>query len=477
MTINTNIDIDRKPRFEFNKNGSSIGVKARLNGSTIEFSLLRRKAGSKVYSARKGKAILLSTKAGNLEEAARIGAKKVAAKLNIAWESEEAIVSDTRFASCQAVIDAFEAAAEAGKIRTKTNEKLGAKSVRDYPAALRLILGLGQDQSIKGQADLSHVSVSKLGELTDEGTCKVFEQYRNRVLSDGNGGFLECGPSYEKKVATFNSNLKKAKALFSDRYRKAAYGKLNLDSKAVEVFRDYAKIGTAKKKGYTPPPINVILELDAKVSKLAKDTDFDQFDKDTDTVWNVVTLYRIARNSGLRLDELFHLSFNSFFESRKTIRNAETHEPKIVDVDVVAVRSTDPYENGKFKQGQWQAKGKVEREVTIPRFLLEWIREEQKRRGAKGDERILRGQEFSAKTVKENCRHYWNDELIYGTNAADYFKKNWHELRALYGCEIVTATGSLHKAQLALGHSSVQVTEQYYAHLLTDCVFVTNFGA
>ena len=496
MTMDTKQTADRKPRFELHKNSGSTAVKARHhNGATVEFSLLKR-PGAKFYTARKG-GFLKSTKRPNLEDAAREGARLVAANLNVQWETEEAILSDTRFATIQTIVDTFLKAAEEGKLKTKKNEAINAKSVRNYAASLRIVLGYGNQQSIKGVADLSHVSCSKLGELNEAGDSKVFEEYRKRILSDGNGGLLTCGPTYESKLETFNSNRRMAQAMFNERFMKQAFNKLKLDLKAIEVFRSEKNTGSAKVKGYNPPPLQVIRDLDDKVSRLSKEADWSKTDDATNVAWNTLTLYKICRNSGLRLEELMHLNFNSFFAARKTIVDSVTNKPKVVDVYVVDVSSKDPYsvtageygqkfpfargrskdkERG-FAQKAWQPKSKEERQVTIPEFIIEWLKEERRRRGASGDDRIWRNQHKSAKSCKEDIREYWNDELIYGTDAADHFKKQSHELRALYGCEIVTATGSLHKAQIALGHSSITTTEQHYAHLITDNVFVTCFGA
>lgn len=497
MTMDTKQTADRKPRFEINKNSKSIAVKANHNGATVEFSLQKRGKG-KSYSVRKSSIGLLnSTKRANLEEAAREGARIVAAKLNVQWETEEAILSDTRFASIQTIIDTFLKAAEEGKLKTKKNEAIDTKSVRNYAASLRIVLGYGNQQSRKGIADLSHVSCSKLGEVNEAGESKVFEDYRNRILSDGNGGLLTCGPTYERKLRTYNSNRKQSQSMFSERFLKQAFAKTNLDLNAINVFRSEKNIGSSEKKGYNPPPLQVIRDLDDKVSRLSKEGDWSKTDDATNVAWNTLTLYKVCRNSGLRLDEMMHLTFNSFSAARKTIVDPQTQQPKIVDVYVVDVSSKDPYsvtagEYGQpfpFKRGvgkdkergyaqkAWQPKSKEERQVTIPEFIIKWLKEERRRRGASGDDRIWRNQHKSAKSCKEDIREYWNDELIYGTDAADHFKKQSHELRALYGCEIVTATGSLHKAQIALGHSSITTTEQHYAHLITDNVFVTCFGA
>tara|TARA_Y100000004_G_scaffold183599_1_gene231606 strand:- start:4371 stop:5849 length:1479 start_codon:yes stop_codon:yes gene_type:complete len=492
--MDTKQTADRKPRFEIHKNSKSIAVKARhYNGATVEFSLQKR-GKAKNYSVRKSSIGLLNTtKRASLEEAAREGARIVAAKLNVQWETEEAILSDTRFASIQAIIDAFEKASKEGKLKSKKNEVIKPA----YAAALRIVLGYGSQQCIKGVADLSHISCTKLGELNEAGESKVFDDYRNRILSDGNGGTLTCGPTYESKLETFNSNRRQAQALFNERFIKQAFNKLKLDLNAIAVFRSEKNTGSAKVKAYNPPPIHVIRDLDDKVSRLSKEGDWSKTDDETNDAWNTLTLYKICRNSGLRLEELLHLNFGDFGAARKTIIDPETHQPKQVDVHVVRVQCKDsysvecgefgqpfPFARGRskdlargFKQPNWQAKGKVNREVTIPKFIVEWLAEERKRRGATADQRIVRNQQQSAKTVSERIRDFWNNELIYGTEASDHFKKNLHELRALYGCEIVSATGSLHKAQLALGHSSITTTEQHYAHLITDNVFVTCFGA
>jgi len=496
MTMDTKQTADRKPRFEINQNSKSTAVKARHhNGATVEFSLLKR-PGAKIYTARKG-GFLKSTKRTNLEDAAREGARLVAANLNVQWESEEAILSDTRFASIQDIIDAFLKAGEEGKLKSKKNEAIDIKSVRNYAACLRIVLGFGSQQCIKGVADLSHISCSKLGELNEAGESKLFDDFRRRLLADGHGGTLTCGPTYESKLVTFNSNRRMAQAIFSERFIKQAFNKLKLDLKAIEVFRAEKNTGSSKVKGYNPPPIQVIRDLDDKVSRLSKEGDWSKTDDDTNNAWNTLTLYKICRNSGLRLEELLHLSFADFSAARKTIIDPETQQPKQVDVYVVRVQSKDsysvqagefgqsfPHVRGCFKgkvrgynQSEWQAKGKGNREVTIPKFIVDWLNDERKRRGATADQRIVRNQQRSAKTVSEIIRDWWNNELIYGTDASDHFKKNFHELRALYGCEIVTATGSLHKAQIALGHSSITTTEQHYAHLITDNVFVTCFGA
>lgn len=492
MTMDTKQTADRKPRFELHKNSGSTAVKARHhNGATVEFSLLKR-PGAKVYSVRKG-GFLKSTKLANVEDAAREGARLVAAKLNVQWESEEAILSDNRFASIQTIIDTFQNAAKEGKLKSKKNEVIKPA----YTAALRIVLGYGSQQCVKGVADLSHISCSKLGELNEAGESKVFDDYRKRILTDSNGNTLTCGPTYESKLETFNSNRRQAQAIFNDRFIKQAFSNTKLDMNAINVFRSEKNTGSAKVKAYNPPPLQVVRDLDEKVSQLSKEGDWSKTDDATNVAWNTLTLYKICRNSGLRLEELMHLNFNSFFAARKTIVDSETNKPKVVDVYVVDVSSKDPYsvtageygqpfpykrgdskrkERG-FSQKAWQPKSKEERQVTIPEFIIKWLKEERRRRGASGDDRIWRNQQKSAKSCKEDIRDYWNNELIYGTDAADHFKKQSHELRALYGCEIVTATGSLHKAQIALGHSSITTTEQHYAHLITDNVFVTCFGA
>jgi len=489
MTINTKLTKDDKPTFTVLDRGSSRKVTARLNNVIQEFKLFKR-PGSPNWQGQlyikgrhvKKNRIPKTTNTPNLKKACEIAAAYFAKYTHQKWTEETcdiALNSERKvWASAQCVIDAFETAAKDGKIKTKFKEQLAASSITNYPAALRQILGAGAGRGGKGQADVSHVNLESFGELTDDGECKILDDYRRRVLSDGEGGELTCGPTYEKRVGTYNSTVKKAKALFSDRYIKAAYGRLNIPADAVKVFRESAGLGVAKVKAYSPPPLKAIHDLDAKLIALRDAADFSKDDDANELLWNCITLYLFARNSGLRFGELLHLDFDSVFEARKTIVDPESQKPKTVDVVVVAVRTCDPYKNGKFKQPAWRPKGKQVREVTVPRFLLDWVRAEQKRRNAPRNERILRGQQrWTPASFKQANNAWWREVLLEGTEAANYFTKKLHELRALYGCEVVTATGSLHKAQIALGHQSVQVTEQHYAHLLTDCVFTTNIGA
>jgi integrase len=484
MTIDTKLTTDDKPRFTVVDRGSSRKVTASLNAVNIKFKLFKRPSSpnwqGQLYVNKKR--IPKSTDTPNFDTACEVAATYFAKYIDAKWTTETCDVAlnteRKAWASAQCVINAFETAAKDGKIKTKFKEQLSAKSIYDYPAALRQILGVGAGRGHKGRADVSHITLAAFGELTDDGECKILDDYRRRVLSDGEGGELTCGPTYEKRVGTYNSTVKKAKALFSDRYTKAAYGRLNIPTDAVKVFRESAGLGVAKVKAYSPPPLKAIHDLDAKLIALRDAADFSKEDAATDLLWNCITLYLIARNSGLRFDELLHLDFGSFFEARKTIVDAETQKPKTVDVVVVAVRTCDPYSNGSYEQKSWRPKGKKIREVTVPRFLLNWVRAEQKRRNAKPTERIVRGQHrWKPNSFKQVNNEWWSEVLLADTEAANYFTKKLHELRALYGCEVVTATGSLHKAQIALGHASVQVTEQHYAHLLTDCVFTTNIGA
>lgn len=485
MTVNDKID---KPRFSFDQNDHSTTVNAIFRGRNLSFNL-RKRPGSpnyQVFKKIKGKQIPKSTGVANLELAAEKGAEIFSKILDIPWtdSAKDVVVTERKnWSSVQDAIDAFETACKAKKIITKKNKPLGLKSVSDYPSAIRLVLGFGNDPSIKGvpvevTEALGKIPLSALGEKVDGNKCKVLEDYRSRVLSDGNGDILTCGPTYEKKAATFNSNLSKAKALFSQNVVEVAFGDLVLPESAIETFRATKKCGVDTKSSYQAPPTEVVTEVDDRVIALRDNTDFSKSNYKTDLIWNHVAKYFIARLSGLRKDEINHLSFGSFKIVDKVARNALTNEIKKVSVPVVQVRTTDPYKLGRFEQPAWEAKGKTKRDVQIPRWLHDWIKQEQKRRKAPKSERIFRGQEWWAEaTLEKHHDGWWNDELLYGTDASDYFKKRLHELRALFGSEVVTNTGSMHAAQLALGHQNISTTEKYYANLLVDFNFNLNIGA
>jgi integrase len=453
---------------------------------------LRKRPGSPNYQAFKiikSKPVPVSTKTANIELAAEYAAGYYAKVTDTSWteSAKDVVIAERKnWSSIQDCIDAFELACKGKKVITKKNKPLGLKSVSDYSAGIRLILGFGNDQSVKGVPAavtdaLRKIPVSVLGDIVDGDKCKVVETYRRKVLSDGNGDVLTCGPTYEKKAATFNSNLAKAKALFSDNVAKVAYRNLTLPKDAIKLFRSANKCGVSSNKGYVAPPREVVKEVDDRVIALRNSTDFSLETAASDETWNHVVKYFIARLSGLRKEELSHLSFGSFRLIDKVARNPLTNEIKDVKgLPHVEVATTDPYKagNGTFKQIAWEAKGKEERFVQIPRWLFDFVKAEQKRRKANREERILRGQHrWSAKTIGKQHDTWWNEELLYGTHAADYFKKRLHELRALFGSEVVTNTGSMHAAQLALGHQNISTTEKHYAHLLVDYNFQLNIGA
>ena len=490
MTINNEIERTEKPRFTFDKNDSSTSVNAIFRGVNLSFNL-RKRPGSpnyQVFKKIKGKQIPKSTGVANLELAAEKGAEIFSKILDIPWtdSAKDVVVTERKnWSSIQDAIDAFEAAAAAKKIITKKNKPLGKKSVRDYPAAIRLAFGFGNDQSIKGiptsvTEALKKIPLSALGEKVDGNKCAVLEDYRRRVLSDGAGDILTCGPTYEKKANTFNSMLLKCKALFSPNVVEVAYGDLVLPDAAIETFRATKKCGVDTNKCYEAPPAEVVEEIDEKVIAIRDNTDFSKSDSKTDSIWNHIIKYFIARLSGLRKDEINHLSFGSFKIKNKVARDPITNQISKVSVPVVIVTTTDVYNawNGVFKQAAWECKGKSSRSVQIPRWLHDFIKTEQKRRKADSSERIFRGQErWTVSTLDKLHDDWWNDELLYGTDASDYFKKRLHELRALFGSEVVTNTGSMHAAQLALGHQNISTTEKYYANLLVDYNFSLNIGA
>jgi integrase len=488
MTINTEINKIAKPTFTYIKHDRSTSVTAKFRGNQIVFSL-RNRPGTPNYQAFKkirNKPYPKSTGTANIEVAAEKGAELYAKILNTPWTdaAKDVVIKERKnWSSVQDCIDAFELACEGKKIITKKNKPLGDKSVSDYPAAVRLVLGFGNDPSIKGVPTavtdaLRKIPLSVLGEIVDGDKCKVFEVYRRKVLSDGNGSVLTCGPSYESKAATFNSNLSKAKALFSDNVVTVAYGKLTIPKKAIEVFRSTNKCGVDTNKCYQAPPTEVVTEVDDRVIALRDGTDFSINNASTDDLWNHIAKYFIARLSGLRKDEINHLSFDSFKIVDKVARNALTNEITKVSVPVVQVRTTDPYKVGSFEQPAWEAKGKTRRDVQIPRWLHDWFKAEQKRRKAPKSERIFRGQHrWAVASLDKLHDEWWNEELLYGLDACDYFKKRLHELRALFGSEVVTNTGSMHAAQLALGHQNISTTEKHYANLLVDFNFNLTIGA
>jgi len=493
MTKNIQIDTVEKPRFSFTKNSSSTSVTANFRGVPLQFNLSKR-PGSPYYQAKRkidGKLVPYSTGTANLEAAAVKGAEFFSQRLCLPWtDAANDVVVPTRgidSSSCQDVIDAFEAAAKAGKLITKGNRELGSKSVRDYPAALRLILGFGNDPSIKGVPTevtdaLRKIPVSDLGVLVNGDNTKVnvVDRYRRRILDNGQGGLYKAGPTYESKAKTFNSNLKKAKALFTPLYSEAAYSELDIPQADVDRFRASKPLGVEKGNGYEAPPNEVVYSLDDKAIRLRDelvkadkaDQALGRYSKVLAAQWNHLVKYFIARLSGLRKDEINHLSFSSFRKADKAARNTRTGEVVTASYTNVTIRTTDPYRVGRFEQEEWQAKGKARRSIQIPRWLFDFIKAEQKRRGAKSDERIFRGQEFwSQSTLDGQHDTWWNEDLLYGEEAADYFKKRLHELRALFGSEVVTQTGSLYAAQIALGHENYKTTEQHYSHLLVEFDF------